>query len=177
MHNVFSRANDRHVLTTELWLPRRIDEVFGFFADAGNLGRITPPWLDFKIISPLPIKMREGALIDYRIKLHGVPVSWRTRIAVWEPGRRFVDEQIRGPYTLWSHEHTFEPSGDGTLCRDRVEYQHLGGSMVHRLFVRPELDKIFGFRRRVLWSIFGDGGDADAEDGVESRKSVGAPAA
>ena len=128
------------------------DEVFPFFADAGNLEAITPPSLRFAIVTPRPIEMRAGALIEYRLRLRGLPVSWLTRIEEWEPGVRFVDMQLRGPYALWHHTHTFEPvAGDATLMRDTVRYALPGGplgAIPHALFVRRELDAIFDFRAR-----------------------------
>jgi len=138
------------IFTAEQQLPRRREGVFPFFADAANLQRITPPWLSFRIETPQPIEMRAGTLIDYRLRLHGVPLRWRTRIAVWEPPYRFVDEQLRGPYRLWVHEHLFEPDGDGTLCRDRVTYAVPGGWLVESLFVRREIERIFTYRRAAL---------------------------
>ncbi len=150
-------------LRTELWLPTPIEQVFAFFSDAANLSTITPPWLDFRIITPQPIDMHKGALIDYRIRLHALPIRWRTIIEVWEPPHRFVDMQLRGPYSLWHHEHTFTPLDGGTLCRDLVHYRHLGGPIVHRLFVRPQLDRIFAFRQRTLRNIFLDLPNPDPE--------------
>jgi hypothetical protein len=140
--------------TAEQWLPRPLAELFPFFADAANLERITPPWLGFRILTAGPIEMRAGVLIDYRLKVHGVPLRWRTRIAAWEPPERFVDEQIRGPYRLWVHEHTFAEQNGGTLCRDDVRYAVLGGALVDRLLVRPDVERIFAFRRQVLSDLF-----------------------
>ena len=124
-----SRAAGWHVSLTVTYvleraqvLPGDPEEVFGFFADAFNLEAITPPWLRFRVVTPRPIEMAEGALIEYRLALHRVPVRWLTRIEAWEPGRRFVDVQIKGPYRLWHHTHTFEPADGGTLVRDRVRY-------------------------------------------------------
>ena len=102
-----------HTLERAQRLPGSPDEVFAFFADAHNLEAITPPWLGFRIVTPGPIEMRPGALIEYRLRLHRVPVRWLTRIETWEPGRRFVDVQVRGPYRLWHHTHEFEPDGAG----------------------------------------------------------------
>jgi len=140
---------------TSLFLPRPRPDVFAFFADAQNLERITPPWLHFRITSPLPIAMAAGTLIDYRLRLHGVPISWRTRIAVWEPPVRFVDEQLRGPYRRWVHEHLFIDRDGGTECRDRVEYAVPGGAVVDRLLVRPDVERIFAFRAAALTTLFG----------------------
>ncbi|MGE0041359.1 MAG: SRPBCC family protein [Vicinamibacterales bacterium] len=144
-----------HRLTTALLVPRPLDETFRFFADAGNLQRITPPWLDFRILTPLPIEMRPGALIEYRLRLRGMPIRWRTVIDAWEPPARFVDRQLRGPYLLWRHTHTFEPVAGGTLCRDQVDYRVLGGWPIERFFVRPELERIFTYRQRATLEAFG----------------------
>ena len=129
---------------------RPLEEVFDFFAAAENLERITPPWLRFRALTPTPVEMRVGARIDYRIRLHGIPVLWQTEITAWEPPYRFVDEQKRGPYRLWVHEHVFTREGDGTRVEDNVTYAVPGGAIVRRLFVQPELDRIFGYRRGVL---------------------------
>lgn len=142
-------------LTSELLLPGTPEEVFPFFADAGNLERITPPWLNFHLLTPGPIAMGAGTLIDYRLRLRGLPLRWRTLISEWQPPHRFVDCQIRGPYRLWRHEHTFEPRGGQTLCRDRVTYAHRGGPLLERLLVRPDLERIWAFRREALRRAFG----------------------
>ena len=134
-------------LHDEIFVPRPRDEVFAFFADAGNLGALTPPWLGFRITTPMPIDMCPGALIDYRLRLHGVPIRWTTVISVWDPPHRFVDAQLKGPYSLWRHEHVFTEQQGGTLITDRVEYAHLGGRLVNGFFVKPDLDKIFAYRR------------------------------
>jgi len=146
-------VNELH-LHAELWLPRPSAEVFPFFGDAQNLERITPPWLRFEILSPLPMKLGVGALIDYRIRLHGIPILWRTRISAWEPPHRFMDEQVRGPYRQWIHEHTFEDRDGGSLCRDHVRYAVPGGALVDKLFVRREVEKIFAYRQAVLRDRF-----------------------
>jgi ligand-binding SRPBCC domain-containing protein len=139
-----------HVLTREQRLPRPPGEVFAFFADALNLEAITPPWLGFRVTTPAPIEMAYGALIEYQLKLHGVPIRWRTTIAVWDPPHRFVDVQLSGPYRMWHHTHDFEPAPDGgTLMRDTVRYAlPLGplGAAAHRLFVRRDLAAIFDHR-------------------------------
>ncbi len=139
---------------SELWLPRPVPEVFDFFADARNLQQITPRWLDFEIVTPGRVDMRAGALIDYRLRVHGMPFKWQTEITAWEPPRRFVDEQRRGPYKLWIHEHTFESQDGGTQARDRVRYAVPGGWLIDRLFVRRDVQKIFAFRREKLSEIF-----------------------
>jgi len=152
-----------HTLERSARLPRPLDECFAFFADAANLERITPPELRFRILSPLPIAMREGAFIDYRLRLWGVPVRWRTRIACWEPGRRFVDEQIRGPYRLWEHTHEFRALDDATTeVSDVVRYElplaPLGD--VALPVVRRALDHIFDYRREAMDRLLGRPGPA-----------------
>ena len=136
-------------------VPRPREEDFAFFADAGNLQDLTPPWLRFEILTPPPIEMRPGALIDYRLHLRVIPIRWRTRITVWEPPHRFVDEQLRGPYRLWLHEHTFEEDGDGTLCGDFVRYAVPFGALANRLLVARDVRKIFAYREKRLQEIFG----------------------
>lgn len=142
-----------HDLTRETEIACEIEELFPFFAEAENLEAITPPWLRFKILSPLPIEMREGALIRYRIRLHGIPISWTTKITAWEPPTRFVDEQQSGPFRSWIHEHTFEEKNGRTIARDHVMYEVPGGALINRLLVRPDLEKIFDYRQEVLRSL------------------------
>jgi ligand-binding SRPBCC domain-containing protein len=142
-------------LGAQQWIPRPIGEVFSFFSDAANLQAITPSWVGFEILTKGPIEMRQGTLIDYRIRIHRVPLRWRTEITVWEPPVRFVDVQRRGPYRSWVHTHEFESRDGGTLCRDHVEYAVPGGALIHRLFVRADVEKIFAFRRAALASRFG----------------------
>lgn len=139
----------------EQWIDRPRDEIFPFFADAHNLEAITPPLLRFTVLTQRPIEMRAGAIIDYRLKVRGVPIRWKTEITVWEPSVRFVDVQRKGPYTLWHHEHTFEDHGDRTRCVDVVHYAHPGGPLVNRLLVAPDIERIFAFRRQKLAEIFG----------------------
>lgn len=140
-------------LQRELWLPRPVDEVFAFFADPANLQAITPGFLHFRVLTP-QVTMRAGATIDYRIRLRGVPMRWRTLISAWEPGVRFVDEQVKGPYRLWVHEHTFEARDGGTLCGDRVTYAVPMGWMVHGWLVRPDLERIFEYRTQRMRALF-----------------------
>lgn len=132
---------------------RPLPEVFAFFSDARNLDRITPPWLRFEICTPGPIPMAVGTLIDYRLRWHGLPMRWRTRIEAWEPGRSFVDVQLRGPYRLWHHTHRFQALGDHTLIEDEVRYAVPFGPLgviAHGLFVRRDVERIFQYRRRVI---------------------------
>lgn len=144
-------------LATELWLPHPRSKVFPFFADAHNLQTITPPWLHFEVLTPSPIEMRVGLRIDYRLRIHGIPVRWQSEITAWEPPFRFIDEQRRGPYSLWHHEHRFEERDGGTLCIDVVHYRAPGGplhSLIERFFVRPDVERIFGYRTERLREKF-----------------------
>lgn len=154
-----------HVLTCTQLVPRPRQEVFDFFADAHNLERITPPSLHFRILTPAPIELRAGALIDYRLSLLGVPFSWRTEIEAWEPATRFVDRQLRGPYRSWHHTHTFEDAPGGTRMTDRVAYEvPLGplGEVARLLFVRRQVEAIFDHRRRAIEALFGAATPASA---------------
>ncbi|MBA3420731.1 MAG: SRPBCC family protein [Thermoleophilaceae bacterium] len=147
-----------HLLERSQRLSRPPDDVFPFFADALNLERITPPWLGLSVLTPEPIDMRAGTLIDYRLELHGIALSWHTEIALWEPPRRFVDVQLSGPYRVWHHTHTFSPDGDGTVMRDVVRYGlPLGplGELARVVLVRRDLEDIFDFRQREVARILG----------------------
>jgi ligand-binding SRPBCC domain-containing protein len=139
-----------HVLRREQRLPAPPGEVFAFFADARNLEAITPPWLSFRVTTPEPIEMRAGALIEYRLRLHGLRIEWLTRIEEWVPGVRFVDVQLSGPYALWHHTHEFAPDGpDATVVRDVVRYAlplWPLGELAHALVVRRDLERIFDYR-------------------------------
>lgn len=141
-------------LQSKVCLPRPIDEVFRFFADAGNLNELTPPWLRFSVVTPPPVEMRVGAMIDYKLRIRGIPIHWRSEITAWEPPHRFVDEQRRGPYRLWIHEHRFEACGEGTRVIDDVRYAVPGGVIVHKFFVGPDLQRIFRYRRERLVEQF-----------------------
>jgi ligand-binding SRPBCC domain-containing protein len=138
-----------YVLQREQLLPRPVEEVFGFFSEAGNLEEITPPWMGFQIVTPRPIELRAGAIIEYRLRWRGVPLRWTSEIAEWDPPRRFVDVQLRGPYAFWRHTHEFAPQGNGTRLRDEVHYAlPLGpiGRLAHWLLVRRNLEAIFAYR-------------------------------
>ena len=140
-------------LQAEQWLPRPREEVFAFFGDARNLETITPSWLNFEVLTQPPITMRPGTLIDYRIRIHGIPIRWRTEIVEWNPPHRFVDVQLRGPYSLWHHTHTFEDRDGGTLCRDQVCYRPRGGRLMNWLFVCRDVERIFAFRKEKLTQL------------------------
>jgi ligand-binding SRPBCC domain-containing protein len=142
-----------HLLEREQLVPRPVDEVFDFFAQARNLERITPPWLGFEVLTPGPVEMGSGTLIEYRLRVHAVPVRWISRIEEWDSGRLFVDRQLRGPYRLWHHRHEFVARAEGTVVRDRVRYAlPLGrlGELAHAAFVRRDLERIFDFRRAAV---------------------------
>ena len=109
-----------HKFKTEIWLPQKRTTVFSFFADPRNLEDLTPGWLHFEILTPMPLQMKSGVLVDYRLRLYGIPLHWQSEICVWEPPHRFVDRQIRGPYRVWIHEHTFAELNGGTLVADTV---------------------------------------------------------
>ena len=147
-----------HVLERSQRIDLPAEQAFEFFADAHNLERITPPWLHFRVLTPAPIAMGEGALIRYRLRLHGLPVGWLTRIAAWDPPHGFVDEQLHGPYRLWRHRHTFERDGTGTLARDRVDYELRGSDAMQdamqSLLVRRDLERIFGYRGDRLAELY-----------------------
>ena len=142
--------NGGYRLETQLLVPAPLEQVFPFFADAGNLELLTPEFLHFQILTPRPLEMAKGLTIDYRIRLRGIPISWRTEISEYDPPRGFVDRQVRGPYRYWIHEHRFEAIGDQTLVVDRVDYGVTLGWAVHPILVGPDLRKIFQFRREVM---------------------------
>jgi ligand-binding SRPBCC domain-containing protein len=130
--------------------PQPREQVFEFFSDAWQLEAITPPWLHFEVLTPAPIVISQGTLIDYRLRLRGIPLRWQSKISVWEPPYRFVDEQMRGPYRRWHHEHIFEEQAGGTLCRDIVDYEVPGGALINWLIVERDVRKIFAFRQEKL---------------------------
>lgn len=145
----------RHI-QSRIEIDRPIDEVFDFFADAGNLQAITPPELRFKILTPLPIEMRQGALIQYQLSLYGIPFKWLTEISVWKPGVEFVDQQLSGPYAVWIHRHQFRAiDAHRTLIEDDVEYklplEPLG--LVALPIVKRKLERIFSYREEQVAAL------------------------
>ncbi len=148
---------DKGVVTSDQWVPHDQERVFKFFSDAYNLERLTPPFLNFKVLSMNTPKMEEGAEIHYKLKVHGVPVRWTSRITDWNEPSSFSDIQISGPYRYWCHRHLFEPEDGGTWMRDRVDYKPpLGfvGRMIIGRFVANDVERIFQYRQQVIDSIF-----------------------
>mgnify|MGYP003349049391 FL=1 len=147
----------KHTIRREIWLPHSREEVFEFFSAARNLEQITPPLLKFEVLTPEPIPMGEGTLIDYRLRVHGLPLRWRTKITRWNPPYQFADIQLKGPYQLWDHTHTFLEENGGTRMIDEVVYElPFGplGDVVHALSVRRDVEEIFRYRNSVIGTLF-----------------------
>ncbi len=143
----------------ESTINRPIEEVFAFFSKAENLNLLTPEKLRIKILTPLPIKMSKGTLIDYKIRLGGLPFKWRTEITLWEPPVKFIDVQAKGPYKVWIHEHLFRANGSSTVMIDKVDYISKGWflePLINRLFVQKRLEEILDYREKKLKLIFKD---------------------
>jgi ligand-binding SRPBCC domain-containing protein len=139
---------------SQLWLSQPRSKVFAFFSDPQNLDLITPPWLHFRTSTEDPGEMRRGAVMVHRLRIHGFPLRWRSKITEWDPPARFVDEQISGPYRLWIHEHRFEEREGGTLVQDRVRYAVPFDFLIHRSFIRPDIERIFAWREKKLRTIW-----------------------
>ena len=147
-----------YLLEREQRIARPLVEVFEFFARASNLERITPPWLNFGLAGKQPSELQAGTLLEYRLRVHGVPLRWVSQIELWEPGRAFVDRQVRGPYRLSRHRHEFSPIDQDTIVRDQVHYALPAGrigELAHALFVRRDLEQIFDFRRQAVARLLG----------------------
>ncbi len=149
-------------------LGRPLEEVFAFFSDPHNLARITPDFLGFEVLSSSTPSIRAGTLIDYRIRLRGIPLRWRSLISAWSPPDRFVDEQVVGPYRRWVHEHRFVPVEGKTAVEDDVRYAVLGGACIDRLVVRGDLARIFDYRARAMARLFGEAA-ATPDSGAAGR--------
>ena len=146
-----------HKIDHELWLARPIEEVFEFFSDARNLEAVTPRHFDFRVVTTPPIELKVGALIHYKLNVNGIPLGWTTRIETWDPPHGFSDVQLRGPYKLWHHTHTFTATGGGTMITDHVDYQlPLGflGDLAHKLWVRRDVESIFAYREKMIRERF-----------------------
>ena len=147
------------IMRREQWIARPNDEVFAFFADARNLEEITPSWLGFRILSMRPNPISQGTMIDYRLRLHGIPFYWRTEICEWNPSQCFVEEQTKGPYKRWRHTHRFEAHRGRTKMIDEVQYSlsfGVLGRIVRALNVGGEVSRIFGYRRLQIDSLFSE---------------------
>ena len=145
-------------LNRELWVPRPLPAVFEFFSRADNLERITPPWLSFRILTPAPIEMTEGATIGYALRVKGIPLRWLTQIERWNPPFEFVDVQAKGPYKLWRHTHRFSDLAGGTSIADTVEYAlpfGVLGRLTHRFQVARDLAQIFDYREQRVRELLG----------------------
>ena len=144
-------------LIREQWIPKPIDEAFAFFSCPDNLEKITPPFLGFHILRA-DKQLHTGSLIEYKLHVRGLSMKWLTEITVWEPPYRFVDNQLKGPYKLWLHEHTFTAENGGTRIGDRVDYAlpfGILGQMVHALMVRKDVETIFRYRQKRLEELLG----------------------
>ena len=141
-------------LHTQIRLPRPLDEVFRFFSNPHNLEILTPKWLHFHVLTPKSIPIRQGAKIDYKLRFRGIPLRWQSEITSWRPPFGFTDEQRKGPYRQWIHEHTFEEVDGMSVVGDHVRYAILGGSFINHLFVKKDVEKIFRFRENQLRKLF-----------------------
>ncbi len=139
---------------TQQTLDQPLSEVFEFFSNAHNLAIITPPWLHFEVLTPASIEMSPGTRIDYRLRVHGIPLRWQSEITEWNPPHAFADEQRRGPYRRWRHIHTFDETETGVVIGDSVEYAVWGNGLINKFFVRPDIEKIFAYRSKQLDQIF-----------------------
>jgi ligand-binding SRPBCC domain-containing protein len=146
-----------YTIDTEVWVPRPLNEVFAFFSDAFNLEALTPPRVNFHVMTPGPIDLKSGTLIDYKLCVNWIPLRWTTRIDVWNPPHEFSDSQLSGPYKLWHHTHRFTESNGGTKMTDHVDYElPFGplGDVVHELWVRRDVESIFKYREKIIRERF-----------------------
>jgi ligand-binding SRPBCC domain-containing protein len=147
-----------YTLSFEQQVSLQLPEVFDFFSRAENLEVLTPPWLNFKILEVKPLPVRQGTLINYSLRVHGIPLRWTSEITEWEPPHHFVDLQLRGPYKLWRHEHRFEARDGGTLIADTINLAlPLGvlGQLAYKIKVKSDVEKIFAFRKEKIRALFG----------------------
>ncbi|MGA0333450.1 MAG: SRPBCC family protein [Kiritimatiellia bacterium] len=143
------------VLHTSQWLPYPVEEVFAFFSRPENLQRLTPSQLQFQILTPDPIVMREGVQLDYKLKVHNIPLRWTSLISNWNPPHEFTDKQLKGPYKVWVHSHRFRTEGNGTQVDDHIQFRAPGGKLLEKLIVQRDLASIFNYRQKILSEIFG----------------------
>jgi ligand-binding SRPBCC domain-containing protein len=156
------------ILRSSVTLPTSRDTLFSFFSDAFQLEQITPQWLNFRILTPPPIDIKTGTLIDYSLRLRGFPIRWRTEISSWDPPYSFIDRQLKGPYSLWEHLHTFDQVEGGTLVSDQVRYRVPGGALTHYLFVKSELLKIFSYRQQQMLKLFDNADHTSVSSAVDA---------
>ncbi len=146
------------IFRAEQFVPRPLPEVFDFFSEANNLQKLTPAWLHFRILSVDPAPIRKGTLIRYSLRWRIFPIHWTSEIVEWEPPHRFVDLQLKGPYKLWRHEHSFATLGNGTRILDEVQYRlpfGVLGSIAHTLKVKKDVETIFAYRTEAVNRLFG----------------------
>ena len=151
-------GDKNYILSFQQQVSRPLGEVFDFFSRAENLEALTPPWLNFKILDVMPTPIRQGTLINYSLRVHGIPLRWTSEIVAWEPPHRFVDLQRRGPYKLWRHEHRFEARDGGTLISDTINLAlplGLLGLLAYKVKVRSDVQEIFSFREKTIHALFG----------------------
>ncbi len=141
-------------LQRTITIDRKLDEVFSFFSNASNLEELTPKWLRFRILTPTPITIKKDTIIDYQIRLWLFPMRWRSIISDWKPPHSFTDQQLKGPYKQWIHQHNFYADGESTRVEDIVSYTPRGGWIAQKLFVQRNLEQIFHFRHTQLQAIF-----------------------
>ena len=166
-----TRADGGWRLSCGQWLRGQPAAVFPFFGSARNLERITPPFLHFRVRRGIDDRLEAGSLIDYDLRLHGLPVRWRTLIEVWEPPHRFVDRQVRGPFRKWRHEHAFQADADGTLATDVVDFDLHCRPLARTpllAWVFTDLEAIFAYRRQATARVF----DLDAAPPRRSAESA-----
>jgi ligand-binding SRPBCC domain-containing protein len=149
-----SRNKNEYTLVSRARVQRPLAEVFPFFSNPRNLERITPSMLRFRIIGDPPSPITEGALIDYKLRIRGLSIRWRSCISTWEPPHRFVDTQLRGPYRQWIHEHQFYDEGESTMMQDTIRYKVRGGRLINHFFVKKDVLKIFRYRTEYLRDHF-----------------------
>ncbi len=150
--NLLPGMTEIYEFISDQWFPQPIDDAFAFFSQPHNLEQITPPWLRFHVVRA-ENELHTGSNIEYRLRLHGVPMRWISEITAWQPPHLFIDTQLRGPYAKWHHQHRFFSEDGGTRIQDEVHYAlpfGLIGELAHKLMVRRQVEEIFEFRQRRL---------------------------
>lgn len=153
-----------YTFDAEMWVPVSVDVVFAFFADTVNLDRMTPPWVHFRTVTPQPIEMRAGLILEHQLRIRGMPIRWKSEISVWQPPTRFVDEQRSGPYKFWTHRHDFAAENGGTWIRDHIDYCPRGwllAPLVNRWLVAPDLRRVFAHRHQKIREALAPGSSTE----------------